>query len=106
MSPPNLCQSHPASPESTTRRADVRNRLSLPVREGSNDPAPLVGVRASPSGRYLLVLFRRGSGHHASAAHRAAVYEFYACLHWLACVKTGVGCSALGMRMRWKAHLC
>ncbi|KAL4425017.1 hypothetical protein ABPG77_001795 [Micractinium sp. CCAP 211/92] len=37
---------------------DVRNRLSLPVREGSNDPAPLVGVRASPSGRYLLVLFR------------------------------------------------
>ncbi|KAL4422261.1 hypothetical protein ABPG75_008458 [Micractinium tetrahymenae] len=37
---------------------DVRNRVSLPFREGGNDPAPLAGVRASPSGRYLLVLFR------------------------------------------------
>jgi hypothetical protein len=38
--------------------ADVRNRVSLPFRQAPADPAPLAGVRASPSGRYLLALFR------------------------------------------------
>lgn len=42
--------------------ADVRNRVSLPFRHLAADPAPLSGVRASPSGRHLLLLFRCGAG--------------------------------------------
>jgi hypothetical protein len=37
----------------------VRNRLSQAFREGvAADAAPLAGLRASPLGRYLLLLFR------------------------------------------------
>lgn len=38
--------------------ADVRNRVSVPVRDSPNDPAPIIAVRGSPTGRYLLVVFR------------------------------------------------
>jgi hypothetical protein len=37
---------------------DVRNRASIPFREVGLEPAPLQGIRASPSGRYLLLLLR------------------------------------------------
>ena len=39
--------------------ADVRNRVSVPFRqEVPADAAPLLGIRASPAGRHLLLIFR------------------------------------------------
>ena len=35
---------------------DVRNRLSCGFREVGPEAAPMLGIRASPSGRYVLVL--------------------------------------------------
>jgi hypothetical protein len=35
---------------------DVRNRLSIAFREVGAEAAPMLGIRASPSGRYVLVL--------------------------------------------------
>lgn len=57
----------PSLPPFFTRTApDVRNRVSLPFRDSTSDPVPLAGLRASPSGRYLLVLFRHaGDGREA-----------------------------------------
>lgn len=37
---------------------DVRSRASLPFREVGPEAAPMLGIRASPSGRYLLILLR------------------------------------------------
>lgn len=37
---------------------DARSRASLPFREVGGEDAPMLGVRSSPSGRYLLVLLR------------------------------------------------
>eukprot|EP00884_Botryococcus_braunii_P018245 jgi/Botrbrau1/5103/Bobra.0128s0014.1 len=37
---------------------DVRNRASIPFREVGLEAAPLQGIRASPTGRYLLLLLR------------------------------------------------
>lgn len=37
---------------------DVRNRASIPFREVAAESAPMLGIRASPLGRYLLVLLR------------------------------------------------
>ncbi|KAK9829709.1 hypothetical protein WJX72_007460 [[Myrmecia] bisecta] len=37
---------------------DIRNRSSLPFRELGAENAPMLGIRASPSGRYILVLLR------------------------------------------------
>ena len=48
-----------ASATPTHNAADVRNRVSTPFRAaGAADGVPLAGLRASPSGRYLLLLFR------------------------------------------------
>lgn len=49
--------------------ADVRNRLSVPFRQVPVDPVPLGGVRASPSGRYLLLLFRWAGSRSAHLPH-------------------------------------
>ena len=69
------CQREPRPPEPlpAPSHADVRNRLSLPFRPVPCDPVPLGGVRASPSGRYILLLFRcawqqRGGPFAAAAA--------------------------------------
>jgi len=37
---------------------DVRSRVSLPFREVGAEAAPMLGIRASASGRYLLILLR------------------------------------------------
>ena len=37
---------------------DVRTRLSLPFREVPSEPSAMLGIRASVSGRYILVLLR------------------------------------------------
>ena len=37
---------------------DVRSRASLPFREVGPEAAPMLGIRASASGRYLLILLR------------------------------------------------
>ena len=37
---------------------DIRNRSSLPFREVGAEGAPMLGIRASPLGRYILVLLR------------------------------------------------
>lgn len=37
---------------------DIRNRSSLAFREVGAEGAPMVGIRASPLGRYILVLLR------------------------------------------------
>ena len=37
---------------------DIRNRSSLPFREVGAEGAPMVGIRASPLGRYILILLR------------------------------------------------
>ena len=38
---------------------DMRSRLSAPLREQPADAAPVLAVRAAPSGRHLLVIFRQ-----------------------------------------------
>ena len=37
---------------------DIRNRSSLAFREVGAEGAPMVGIRASPLGRYILILLR------------------------------------------------
>ena len=37
---------------------DIRNRSSLPFREVGAEGAPMLGIRASPLGRYILILLR------------------------------------------------
>ena len=37
---------------------DIRNRSSLAFREVGAEGAPMLGIRASPLGRYILVLLR------------------------------------------------
>ena len=37
---------------------DIRTRLSLPFREVPSEPSAMLGIRASISGRYVLVLLR------------------------------------------------
>lgn len=37
---------------------DIRNRNSLPFREVGAEGAPMLGIRSSPLGRYLLILLR------------------------------------------------
>lgn len=37
---------------------DVRNRLSFVFRDVGMESSPMLGIRASPTGRYLLVLLR------------------------------------------------
>ena len=37
---------------------DVRNRASIAFREVPVEPAPMLGIRSSPLGRYLLLLLR------------------------------------------------
>lgn len=37
---------------------DVRNRASISFRDVASESAPMLGIRASPLGRYLLVLLR------------------------------------------------
>ena len=42
--------------------ADVRNRVSVPFRgDIATDAAPLLGIRTSPAGRHLLLIFRCGA---------------------------------------------
>lgn len=75
----------------------MRNRVSLPFREVEADPVPLAGVRASPSGRYLLVLFRwagAGTGLRGKAGNLKGVWcsshlfwPSLAC--WCACLVYG-----------------
>ncbi len=37
---------------------DIRNRSSLPFREVGAEGSPMLGIRASPLGRYILILLR------------------------------------------------
>jgi len=37
---------------------DVRTRISLPFRDIPSEPSAMLGIRASNSGRYLLILLR------------------------------------------------
>ncbi len=37
---------------------DARSRASLPFRDVGVEAAPMLGIRAAPSGRYLLLLLR------------------------------------------------
>ena len=38
--------------------SDARSRASLPLREVGGEDAPMLGIRSSPTGRYILVLLR------------------------------------------------
>ncbi|KAI3424707.1 hypothetical protein D9Q98_008096 [Chlorella vulgaris] len=76
---------------------DVRNRVSLPFREGvAADPAPLTGLRASPSGRHLLVVFRGapseiwsvGSGSQPTRLRQVDLQ--FAAVEWLPSLPPGV----------------
>ena len=91
LPPPSACLCLPRPP------ADVRNRVSLPFRDASaSDPAPLVGLRASPSGRHLLLLFRWVP--HTIAACREALCQRCASEHVLARLPDSLS--------GWLAHNC
>ena len=51
---------------------DARSRASLPFREVGGEDTPMLGIRSSPSGRYLLVLLR-------GAPSEIWAVSFYAC---------------------------
>ncbi len=54
---------------------DVRSRASLPFREVGPEAAPMLGIRASPSGRYLLILLR-GAPSEIWAVRLSISYQF------------------------------
>lgn len=78
---------------------DVRNRLSLPFRQVPVDPVPLGGVRTSPSGRYLLLLFRGAPSEIWSVGGGAAPTRLrqvdlqFTAVEWLVPAEAGPGSS-------------
>jgi hypothetical protein len=87
---------------------DVRNRLSLPFRQVPVDPVPLGGVRASPSGRYLLLLFRGAPSEIWSVGGGAAPTRLrqvdlqFTAVEWLVPAETG---PSSGSDQSWAASL-
>lgn len=81
--------------------ADMRNRVSVPVRDSPSDPAPILAVRCSPTGRYLLVVFRCAAAAlcHAvlcGAGLLLAIFRCAICAALAAHGPAGAGSSALG----------
>lgn len=65
---------------------DIRNRSSLPFREVGAEGAPMVGIRASPLGRYILILLRGApseiwsvSLHHTAAPSWSDIFAACCC---------------------------
>ena len=79
---------------------DVRSRASLPFREVGPEAAPMLGIRASASGRYLLILLR-GAPSEIWAVSLRTLLSCWSCIPKCAIFLCDHGTDRAGVSGQW-----